>query len=148
MKYPKISALFGAAMSWFQGGADGKQGSLTAEQQASLDASEKKLGEMEDELAQAKAANEAHTKTIGERDAKITELNTQVTSLTEANTKLTAELAAKPTGHPTTVISKESKEAEQAADTTGGGKKGNYATSVDAELAELKKQKEALTIKQ
>lgn len=140
-------------MSWFLGGADGKQ-SLTPEQQASLEASEKKLGEMEDESTRLKAENEAHAKKIGELEAQVTELNTQVTTLSNEKQALTAEKAelqkqldAKPTGQATTVISKESKEASQAADPGAGAKEKKYATSVDAEVAEFKKQQESLTIK-
>lgn len=153
MKYPKLSALFGAAMSWLQGGADGK-GSLTEEQQASLDASEKKIGEMEDELTQAKADNEAHTKKIGELEAKVTDLEGQVSTLTSEKNTLVSEKAAlqkqldeKPTGTATTVISNDKKESTQAADTEAPKAENKYLTSVDAELAELKKQNEQLVIK-
>lgn len=153
MKYPKLSALFGAAMSWLQGGADGK-GSLTAEQQASLEASEKKIGEMEADLTQAKADNEAHTKKIGELEAQVTGLNGQVTTLTnEKNTLVTEKaelqkkLDEKPTGTATTIVPGEGKEASQAADPGAPKAENKYATSVDAEVAAMKKAQEQLTIK-
>lgn len=163
MKYPKLSALFGAAMSWLLGGADGK-GSHTAEQQASLEASEKKIGEMEADLTQAKADNEAHTKTIGERDAKITELNAQVTSIPGLNTQITnltneknaliaekaelqKKLDVKPTGTATTVVPDAGKEASQAADPNAPKAENKYFTSVDADLAALKKANEQLILK-
>lgn len=153
MKYPKLSALFGAAMSWFQSGPDGK-GSLTAEQQASLDASEKKIGEMEEELTKAKADNEAHTKKIGELEAQVTGLQGQVTTLmSEKNTlvsekaELQKKLDEKPTGQATTVVPKEGKEASQAADTNAPKAENKYLTSVDAEVAAMKKAQEELTIK-
>lgn len=153
MKYPKLSALFGAAMSWLLGGADGK-GSLTAEQQASLEASEKKIGEMEADLTQAKADNEAHTKKIGELEAQVTGLTGQVTSLTNEKNTLIAEKAElqkkldeKPTGTATTVVPDAGKESSQAADPGAPKAESKYATSVDAELAEMKKQREQLILK-
>lgn len=160
MKYPKLSALFGAAMSWLQGGADGK-GSLTAEQQASLEASEKKIGEMEADLTQAKADNEAHTKTIGELNAQVTGhkgqvdgLNAQITTLTNEKNALIAEKAElqkkldeKPTGTATTVVPDAGKESSQAADPGAPKAESKYATSVDAELAALRKANEQLIIK-
>ena len=153
MKFPKLSALFGVAMSWFLGGADGKQ-SLTPEQQASLEASEKKLGEMEADLAKAKADNDAHTKKIGELEAQVTGLNGQVTTLTSEKNALVAERAElqkkldeKPTGQATTIVPGEGKEASQAADPAAPKAENKYATSVDAELAAMKKANEQLVIK-
>lgn len=153
MKYPKLSALFGAAMSWFQSGPDGK-GSLTAEQQASLEASEKKIGEMEADLTHAKADNEAHTKKIGELEAQVTGLKGQVTTLTNEKNTLVAEKAelqkqldAKPTGTATTIVSDAGKESTQAADPGAPKAESKYATSVDAELAALRKANEQLIIK-
>lgn len=140
-------------MSWLQGGADGK-GSLTAEQTASLEASEKKIGEMETEIAQAKADNEAHTKKIGELEAQVTALNGQVTTLTNEKNTLVAEKAElqkkvdeKPTGQATTVVPNPGKESSQAADPEAPKADNKYATSVDAEVAALKKAHEQLTIK-
>jgi hypothetical protein len=142
MKYPKLSALFGAAMSWFLGGPDGK-GSLTTEQTASLEASEKKIGEMETEAAQLKADKDAQAIKITELNAKVTELTTQVSNLSNANATLITEKAelqkkvdAKPTGTATTVISKEDQEAKQAADGTLP-KKNDYRSDVDAEADKL-----------
>lgn len=140
-------------MSWLLGGADGK-GSLTAEQQASLEASEKKIGEMEADLTQAKADNEAHTKKIGELEAQVTGLTGQVTSLTNEKNTLIAEKAElqkkldeKPTGTATTVVPDAGKESSQAADPGAPKAESKYATSVDAELAEMKKQREQLILK-
>lgn len=153
MKYPKLSALFGAAMSWFQSGPDGK-GSLTAEQQASLEASEKKIGEMEADLTQAKADNEAHTKKIGELEAQVTGLTGQVTTLTSEKNTLVAEKAElqkkldeKPTGTATTIVPDAGKESTQAADPGAPKAESKYATSVDAELAAMRKANEQLIIK-
>lgn len=152
MKFPKISALFGAAMSWFQSGPDGK--GLTPEQQASLEASEKKIGEMEAEVTQVKADNEAHTKKIGELNAQVTDLQSQVTTLTNEKNILTAEKAelqkqldAKPTGQATTVVPDAGKEGSQAADSNSPKAEGKYLTSVDAELAAMKKANEQLILK-
>lgn len=140
-------------MSWLLGGADGK-GSLTAEQQASLEASEKKIGEMEANLAQAQADNEAHTKKIGELEATVADLQGQITTLTNEKTQLVAEkdelqkkLDAKPTGQSTTIIPGEGKESSQAADPQTGKAENKYATSVDAEVAAIKEAQEQLKIK-
>lgn len=152
MKFPKISALFGAAMSWFQSGPDGK--GLTPEQQASLEASEKKIGEMEAEAAQLRVDNEAHTKKIGELEAQVTGLNGQVTTLTDEKNALITEKAelqkkldVKPTGTATTIVPNEGKESSQAADPNAPKAENKYATSVDAEVAAMKKAQEQLTIK-
>lgn len=152
MKYPKLSALFGAAVNWFLGGPDGK--GLTPEQQASLEASEKKLGEQEAEIVQLKADKSAQETKVTELNARVTELTTQVTTLTTEKATLVTEKAelqkkldAKPTGTPTTVIPDAGKEGAQAADTTQPPVENKYATSVDAEVAAYKKSQEQLTIK-
>lgn len=139
MKLPKISALFGAAISsWFQSGTEGK--GLTDEQAASLEASEKKLGEMEADLAKAKSENEAHTKKIGELEKSVTDLNGQVTTLTEEKKKLTEEKAelqkkldAKPTGQATTVIPGKSEEKQAADQNAEGSKAKSFRTAADDE---------------
>jgi chromosome segregation ATPase len=152
MKFPKLSALFGAAVNWFQGGPEGK--GLTPEQQASLEASEKKLGDMEAEIGQLKAEKESHVTKVTELNARVTELTTQVTTLTSEKATLVTEKAAlqtkldaTPTGTATTVIPNGSQEASQAADTNQPKAANKYTTSVDAELAEMKKNSEQLTFK-
>lgn len=100
----------------------------------------------EAENARLSEANAAQATQISTLQAQVTELQAQVTTLTEANAGLQktvdeqkAEIAKKPTGQITTVISKEETEAKQATD-GGATKKGaeQYLTSIDAQVAELK----------
>lgn len=105
MKYPKLSAIF-SGQAW------NKVLSAFTEDQAELEATEKKVVDMEAELTQLKADKKTSDEKITALNAKVTELNTQVTTLTTANTTLTtekADLQAKldkaPAGAKTTAVS-------------------------------------------
>lgn len=153
MKFTKLSALLGAAWaSLFHSGSEADT-SLSPEQIASLEASEKKLADYEAINAQLKADNEAHTKKIGELEKSVSEQAAQISALegekatlTQENASQKAELEKKPTGTVTTVIPG-AREEGQAAD-QGATKKEMYLTSVDAAAEEIKSSNKNLaTIK-
>lgn len=117
MKLPKLSALLGAAKSLFLGEPGTKEVSLSAEQAASLEASEQKLGEMEAENAQLKVsitakdqASAALTTKVAELEATITSLGTEKAALIADKAALQKKVDEKPAGEKTTVISAEGKE--------------------------------------
>lgn len=154
MKLPKLSALLGAAAALFTGsGPDAKEISLTAEQAAALETSEKKLTDSEADNAKLVADINAQKTKITELEATVTGLNTQVSALTGEKETLTASVATltsekaelqkkldvKPTGTATTVIPGAS-EANQAADGETVVSKNKYLTSIDAQADELRKQ--------
>jgi protease IV len=148
MNFKKTAALLGAAWaSLFHSGSEANS-SLTPEQIASLEASEKSLADADALTAQLKADNEAHTKKIGELEKTVSEQTAQITALegekktlTEENAKQKAELEKKPTGTATTVIAGKGEEA-QAADQGASAttQKGKFHTSVDDEVAKYQSQ--------
>jgi protease IV len=141
MKFTKLSALLGAAWaSLFHSGSEANT-SLSPEQIASLEASEKKLSDSEALNAQMKADNEAHIKKMGELEQTVSEQAAQITALegerktlTEENAKQKAELEKKATGTATTVIPGIGEEG-QAADQGATTEKNKFHTSVDDEVA-------------
>lgn len=145
MKLPKLSALLGAASSLFHSGSTDKEVSLTAEQAASLEASEKKLSDQDAEIVQLKADNQAKDTKISSLSTQVSELTTQVNTLTTENAALQktsdeqkAELAKKPTGTSTTVVPDDNAEARQANQDAIQGEKKKYLTSIDAQADEIR----------
>lgn len=141
MKFPKLSALFGFGKS-----KDAKEVSLkgssdeglTSEDNASLEAAEKKVADMEAENAQLRADNQAKADQITKLDATVSEHKTQITKLEEEKKALQSKLDEKPQGQLTTVVPDENKEAKTASESESG-KKNQYATSIDAQAAEIRK---------
>jgi protease-4 len=153
-KLSKLTALLGAAATlMFTGsGPESKEVTLTAEQSAALEASEKKLTDAEAESATIRADSEAQKSRIAELEKSVAEHKAQITALTESETKLKAENAslqeqvkAKPTGVLTTVIPDGNKESKAIADPTAAADKNQYRTSIDVEVAQLQEQKAKLT---
>lgn len=155
MKFPKFSALLGQSGKEATAEKSTEQESLTADQ-ASMEAAEKKLADMEASIANLTAKFDAATAEAATLQASVTELTTQVSTLTgekaaltETNTKLVAEnaeqkalLEKKPTGQATTVVANPGKESNQAADSDTVKASEKYSTSVDAQAQEIRKQNE------
>jgi ClpP class serine protease len=149
--FTKLSALLGAAWaSLFHSGSEAANSSLTPEQLASLEASEKKLTDQEADIAQLKADTQAKDTKIASLSTQVSELTAQVSTLTTEKTTLQstvdaqkAELAKKPTGTPTTVISDDKKEGKQASDqgATVEDDRAKYRTSVDQQADEIRSTK-------
>lgn len=119
MNFKKLSAIFGAASENAEG--------LTAEEQASMEAAERKVAEMETKIASL-------TEQLNTATASITELTTQLANsqsenaaLKTTNIQLTEKLEAAPAGAKTTVIEKEVKADDE-----------KYMTSVDEEKKKMK----------
>lgn len=125
--------------------------------QASMEAADKKAAELEAENEQLKADKESQSKKIGELEQNVTDLKGQVSTLEGENKKLTEEksklenekttlqtkIDAMPNAPVTTVIASEKSEASQASD-QGAVKEGHkYLTSVDAEAAKIREQQKS-----
>ncbi len=123
MKLPRISALFGQSEKEATSVAKTEDQESLTNDQASMEAAEKKLAGMEAEIAQLKVVKETADQSASQFAAQITELTAQVSTLTAEKNTLTATVAEqkkaldeKPTGTLTTVISSESNEANPSAD--------------------------------
>lgn len=141
MKFPKISALLGAAWAKVTG-KEADDNNLTTEEQSSLEAAEQKVAQMEADNTQLKASIEEKEKTLTSLNAKIEDLNKEISTLKADKESLQAELDKKPTGHLTTVIAGEKSETQQATDPKEAAK--SYLTSVDKEVAEIKSRQSQL----
>jgi protease-4 len=138
MKFPKLNALLGAAMALFTGTGTEANDSLTPEQKASLEASEKKLSDQEGTIAQLTASITEKDLKITSLEANVTGLTTQVSTLTSEKATLEEELKKKPTGQATTIIPEEKKENKVAADGEQSATENKYNTSVDDEAKRMK----------
>lgn len=135
MKFPKISALLGAAWAKVFG-KETEAANLTTEEQASLEAAEQKVAKMEEENARLQATIEENNKKIASLNAQVAELNTQISTLNSEKQSLQEQLDKKPTGYATTIIPGEKTETQQATDPKEAAK--SYQTSVDEEVARIK----------
>lgn len=135
MKFPKISALLGAAWAKITG-KESEANNLTTEEQSSLEAAEQKVAKMEEDNARLQATIEENTQTIASLKAQVAEQDTQISTLKSEKEQLQAELDKKATGHATTVIAGEKTETQQATDPKEAAK--SYHTSVDEEVARIK----------
>lgn len=154
MKFPKLSALF-------SGEAWSKAISAFAEDQAPLEAAEKKVADMETAAEQLKSENakllSEHASATSKQkqlEATVTSLNEKVTTLEGEKTTLTSEvkslqekLSAAPTGKATTVIPSEKKEGSVPTDGAEQPASNKYQTSIDQEAAAMREaHKKQLTI--
>jgi len=145
MKFPKLSNLF-SGEAWSKVAAV-----FSEEEQATLEATEQKVDNMEAQLSQLTADNTQLTAAntnlqaaLTALDATVTEVKAQVSTLEAEKATLTATvaeqkeaLAKKPTGSLTTVIADPDKEAAIAGDPQVVAK--NFKTKADAEVDEYLK---------
>lgn len=135
MKFPKLSALF-SGEAWSKA-----YSAFAAEDQAPLEAAEKKVADMEANASQLKAENEQLATQAKELQANVTALTAQVTTLEGEKKTLAAEKAelqkkldAAPTTAQTTVLSDEEKNAQVNADQGASATKtSKYRTQADEE---------------
>jgi len=143
-KYPRLSAFLGAAKALIFGGSEAKEVALTDEQAAALEASEKELTDSAAEIAQLKAASQAKDEKITALEATVSEQKAQITTLEGEKKTLQSKLDEKPKGELTTVVPNKDKEASNANESEGE-KKGQYATSVDADAKKIREDKAKLS---
>lgn len=98
-----------------------KDGELSAEDKAEVEAAEQKLAELRNEKASLQSQIDSLKAEKSGLEAKITEKDAEIT-------KLKAELAKAPAGQKTTAVGAQDRGPEM------GGKKDDYKTSVDAEV--------------
>ncbi len=134
MKFPKISALFGKSEKAATEQSEEK--SLSAEEQASMEAAEKKLAEMETSVTTATQALQAATEKVGQLEQSITDLNTQLetlkgekATLTEEKKALQTKLDEAPAGAKTQI----SREKDSGHENDEKNSK-KFRTSVDDEV--------------
>jgi len=116
----------------------------TAEQeQATMEAADAKVVELEAENQRLKDENTAQGTKITGLEATVSEQKTQALQTKVDEQK--AELAKKPTGQATTVITEATSEGKVVTDTKVEGSNGKYQTSVDKQAAEIREQNAKLS---
>jgi protease-4 len=133
MKFPKISSLFGKSAKEANAAQSAEQEGLVADQ-ASMEAAEGKLAEMEADNLKLKSEKEAAEAKATALEATVAEQAAQITALEGEKTTLSnqvAELKAKPTGTATTVIPGKAEDTQHADPQTVT--KSKFRTTADDE---------------
>jgi len=114
------------------------------EDQKTLEATEKKVADLDAEITRLKDEAKATGEKITALEATVSGQTAQITTLEGEKKTLQSKLDEKPKGELTTVIADANKEAKNANEQEGE-KKGQYATSVDADAKKIREDKAKLS---